>query len=89
MPTEKIFQFTKDATIPVSLALLASLVAGVWFLAVEVSRWRAKLDSFEQNQRAMWTYNMEKDLMGQLKYLNPTLTIPNIGEIRTDNLAGN
>lgn len=86
MSTARALAITKDLTIPISLGLLGFLVLGVWALAIQVGKWESRLDAFDRNQREAWTYRMERDSWTEAHKLNPNIVIPNISEIRRDNL---
>ena len=80
MSSQKLFQLTKDATIPISLSLLFALVLGVWALAVRVTRWEAKLNS-------VWSFEMERETWADVKQSNPTFIAPNVKRIWQEELS--
>jgi hypothetical protein len=81
----KLFQLTKDATIPISLGLLFAMVVGIYGLAVRVHSWETRLDDFEQSLQETWNYQMQKQFSMELRELNPEIKVPNVATIRTEN----
>lgn len=80
--SEKLIQLSKDSVIPVSLGLLAALMAGVWSLAFRVKEWENRLEGLESSVRYSWTYHMEREVWSQFSLNNPELTTPDIEAIR-------
>lgn len=85
MSAKRLFEITKDATIPISVGLLIALVLGVWALAYRVFSWEQRLDAFEQNLGVVWSYPMEKQTWREVERLNPGFKIPDVVMIREEN----
>jgi hypothetical protein len=83
---QRLIQLTKDATIPISIGLLAAMVLGVWTLAVRVTQWENKLDRIEHAISDRWTYGMAREAWGDLRAMNPDLKTPDITRIRNEHL---
>lgn len=84
MSTEKFFELSKQTVVPISLTLLAALVAGVWALAWRVYQWETRLGNIEQSLSGTWTYMMEREAWREAAIKNPNFERPDLEKIRRD-----
>jgi hypothetical protein len=68
------------------MGLLCLLIGGVWMLALRVSDWERRLDSFEYKLGYRWSYLMERDAWQFVKSNNPDFKIPDVKSIRAEML---
>ena len=81
MPT-----ISREAVLPISLGLLFGLTVGIFTLALKVSEFTNRLSSLEGKVTSRWTYNMEKESWFYFQRANPEVKIPDVSEIRNDNI---
>ena len=81
----KLIAFTKETAVPISVGLLFAMVLGIWALAMRVSSWEHRLDSFEQKLGDRWTYQMERETWHEVKALNPSFNVPNVSDVKNGN----
>lgn len=79
MSTKQLIQISRDTAIPVPLWLIIPTIAGIFFLAVRISQWEARLNS-------VWSYQMERESWSEYSRANPDAKIPNIAQIRVNQL---
>lgn len=84
MSTEKFFSLSKQTVVPVSLTLLAALVAGVWALAWRVHQWETRLHDMEEQLGGTWTYYMEREAWREAAAKNDGFVRPEVDKIRRD-----
>lgn len=87
MSAKRLFEITKDATIPISVGLLIALVLGVWALAYRVAQWEQALEHFEHHLGIAWSVHMEKQVWREAEHLNPGFKTPNVVMIQEENSA--
>ena len=75
MSTKQLFQISRDTVIPIPIWLIVPAIAGVFFLAIRINQWEAKLNG-------VWSYQMERETWNEFSRLNPDLRVPSATEIR-------
>jgi hypothetical protein len=86
MSAKRFMELSRDATIPISIGLLISMLIGVYALAVRIERWESTL---LRVSRESWSSQMEAEAWTEFRERNrmayPDLVTPNIREIRRYN----
>ncbi len=84
-------RMSRETVIPISIGLLISLVAGVFFLGFQVSVAKHTLtdleNAVERATNSRWTFLMERESWKDYKNKNPSAEIPDVKAIREAHLA--
>ena len=86
--TDRIKEISRNSILPISIGLLVSVFAtlsiGVWGLAIRVTEWEVRLDSFEAKLGARWSYYMERESWSEFTKMNPGMKAPDTKAIKED-----
>lgn len=77
---------SKEATVPIQLGLLITLIVGVFALSRAVSSWEQRLDDFERRFGGIWTFQMTKDTWNKAEKMNPGFKSPDVSQIWQENI---
>ena len=81
--TDKLKAISKETAIPVTIGFMIALLTGVWFLAIAVQRWEARLSAIESKIGSGWTFFMAREAWREFERLNSDVVIPDVNRIKS------